>query len=352
MAYVNHATQDAWKVRRLPGSRNISMARNGVWAREIEAIAKLTSNDISGDCSARPAGPWAASLTPIKNREIDAAKLVTHVEWLLDSGCHGVVLFGSTGEAASFTIDERMHALDYVRQSGVTGERIIVGTGCCATIDSARLSSHAIDHDCAGVIVIPPFFYSPVEQQGLYESFSRLIELVASDRMHLYLYHFPELSGVPITNELIRSLAAAFPKQVAGVKDSSGQLENTLQLVKDFPDLDIFTGDDDLLWPLVQAGGAGSITATANIIPDLLASIWQAVVDGAKDPPVEHQLAGDVWSLILNNFPIVESLKECLAQELDDADWRVVREPLNVMSEARRADLQERLANTGFSLHH
>ena len=145
------------------------------------------------------------------------------------------VLFGSTGEAASFTVDERMRALDYVRQNGVPGEKIIVGTGCCATIDSARLSSHAIDHECAGIIVIPPFFYSPVEQQGLYESYSRLIESVASDRMHLYLYHFPDLSGVPITNDLVRELTDNFPRQVAGLKDSSGDLENTLQLVKDFP---------------------------------------------------------------------------------------------------------------------
>jgi 4-hydroxy-tetrahydrodipicolinate synthase len=311
----------------------------------------MTGKDIDGDCNTKPAGPWAASLTPIKNREIDAAKLVKHVEWLLDSGCNGVVLFGSTGEAASFTVDERMHALDYVRQNGVPGEKIMVGTGCCATIDSARLSSHAIEHGCAGIIVIPPYFYRPVEQQGLYNSYSRLIESVASDRMNLYLYHFPDLSGVPITNELVQDLTDNFPKQVAGVKDSSGDLENTLQLVKDFPDLDIFTGDDDLLWPLVKAGGAGSITATANIIPHLLASIWQAAMNGAENPPAAHQVASDVWSLILNNFPIVESLKECLAQEFGDAEWRVVREPLNEMSEARRAELQERLANTGFSLH-
>lgn len=325
------------------------MAKNGVWARECEAVAEMTGKDIDGDCSARPAGPWAASLTPIKNREIDAAKLVKHVEWLLDSGCQGVVLFGSTGEAASFTVDERMQALDYVRQNGVPGEHIIVGTGCCATIDSARLSSHAIEHGCAGIIVIPPYFYRPVEQQGLYNSYSRLIESVASDKM--YLYHFPDLSGVPITNELVQDLTDNFPKQVAGIKDSSGDLENTLQLVKDFPDLDIFTGDDDLLWPLVKAGGAGSVTATANIIPHLLASIWQAAMDGAENPPAEHQVASDVWSLILNHYPIVESLKECLAQKFNDADWRVVREPLNEMSEARRADLQERLAITGFSLH-
>lgn len=168
--------------------------------------------------------------------------------------------------------------------------------------------------------------------------------------MSLYLYHFPELSGVPITIELIRSLNDEFPNQVAGVKDSSGQLENTLQLVKDFPDLDIFTGDDDLLWPLVKAGG--SITATANIIPQLLASIWQAAMDGAENPPAAHQVASDVWSLILNHYPIVESLKECLAQEFGDAEWRVVREPLNEMSEARRAELQERLANSGFSRQH
>jgi 4-hydroxy-tetrahydrodipicolinate synthase len=312
----------------------------------------LTSNEISGVRRARPAGPWAASLTPIKDREIDAAKLVKHVEWLLDNGCHGVVLFGSTGEAASFTVDERMRALDYVRQNGVPRDKIIVGTGCCATIDSARLSSHAIEHGCAGVIVIPPYFYKPLEPRGLHKYYATLIESVASDNMHLYLYHFPELSGVPITNELIRSLAAEFPNQVAGVKDSSGDLENTLRLVKDFPDLDIFTGDDDLLWPLVKAGGAGSITATDNIIPHVLASIWQAATDGAKDPPAEHQIAGDVWSLILNNYPIVESLKECLAQEFDDAEWRVVREPLNELCEFRRDDLQEQLANTGFSLHH
>ena len=327
-------------------------AKNGDWAQETEAIAELTSKATNGDRDARPAGPWAASLTPIKNCEIDAAKLLKHIEWLLDSGCHGVVLFGSTGEAPSFTVDERMRALDYVRQNGVPGERIIVGTGCCATIDSTRLSSHAIEHGCAGIIVIPPFFYKPVEPRGLHKYYATLIDSVASDKARLYLYHFPELSGVPITNELIRSLADAFPKQLAGVKDSSGQLENTLQLVRDFPDLDIFTGDDDLLWPLVKAGGTGSITATANIIPHILSGIWQAAMDGATDPPAEHQVASDVWSLILNNFPIVESLKECLAHELNDADWRIVREPLNEMSEARRADLQERLANTGFSLQH
>jgi len=327
-------------------------AKNGAWARETEAIAELKSDDDVRDGNARPVGPWAASLTPIKDREIDAAKLVKHITWLLNSGCNGVVLFGSTGEAASFTVDERMHALDFVRQNDVPGEHIIVGTGCCATIDSARLSSHAIEHGCAGIIVIPPYFYRPVEQQGLYNSYSRLIESVASDRMNLYLYHFPDLSGVPITNELVQDLTDNFPKQVAGVKDSSGDLENTLRLVKDFPDLDIFTGDDDLLWPLVKAGGAGSVTATANIIPHLLASIWQAAMDGAENPPAEHQVASDVWSLILNHYPIVESLKECLAQELNDADWRVVREPLNEMSEASRADLKERMANTGFSLHH
>ena len=327
-------------------------AKNGAWARETQAIAELKSDDDVGDRNVRPVGPWAASLTPIKDREIDSAKLVRHITWLLNSGCNGVVLFGNTGEAASFTVDERMHALDYVRQKGVPGERIIVGTGCCAAIDSARLSSHAIDHDCAGIIVIPPYFYKPVEQQGLYKSYSRLIESVASDRLNLYLYHLPDLSGVPITNEFIRQLTDSFPKQIAGVKDSSGDLENTLQLVRDFPDLDIFTGDDDLLWPLVKAGGAGSVTATANITPHLLATIWQAAMDGAENPPAAHQVASDVWSLILNNYPIIESLKECLAEELDDADWRVVREPLNEMSEARRVDLQERLANTGLSFHH
>ena len=105
------------------------MTKHGRWARETEVVAELTSNEISGDCSAKPAGPWAASLTPIKNRKIDAAKLVKHVEWLLNSGCHGVVLFGSTGEAAAFTVDERMRALDYVRQKGVPGKKSWLARG-------------------------------------------------------------------------------------------------------------------------------------------------------------------------------------------------------------------------------
>ena len=115
--------------------------------------------------------------------------------------------------------------------------------------------------------------------------------------------------------EFIRqSDGRVFRSKLPELRTVQGHLENTLQLVRDFPDLDIFTGDDDLLWPLVKAGG--SITATANIIPQLLASIWQAAMDGAENPPAAHQVASDVWSLILNHYPIVESLKECLAHSV------------------------------------
>ncbi len=295
-------------------------------------------------------GPWAATLTPLLDDRIDNDKLAAHCLSLLKNGLNGVVLFGSTGEAASFTVAERRESLESLREAGVPGERIIVGTGCCATSDTVNLTSHAIEHECAGVIVIPPYFYKPLQEQGLFDVYARLIESVATRTLKIYLYNFPELSGVPITSEFLQRLCENYPDQIAGIKDSTGDLENTLSLVQEFPQLRVFTGDDDLLWPVATAGGAGSITATANIIPQLLASVWRAVVDGADNPPEEHQTASDIWALILNHYPIVEALKECMVRISGDPNWRSVREPLCELPDSERSTLIDRITAAGLSI--
>lgn len=298
----------------------------------------------------KPSGPWAATVTPLKDEKIDHSRLAAHMQWLTSSGCNGVVLFGSTGEAASFTVEERMSALQSILETGIAADKIIVGTGCCASADTIRLSRQAVDAGCAGVIVIPPYFYQPVSHTGLVNVYSKLIDSIGSADLRVYLYHFPELSGVPISDELLRQLLNQYPDQIAGVKDSTGNLQGTLDLINSFPDLDIFTGDDDLLWPVVKAGGAGSVTATANIIPGLLREIWQALSIDSPTPPPAHELASTVWQLILNNYPITEALKICLAEMHDDASWDVVREPLCVLPADLRAALIKDIKNTGYAL--
>lgn len=295
-------------------------------------------------------GPWAAALTPLRDGRIDNEMLAAHCLSLMQNGLSGVVLFGSTGEAASFTVAERRKSMESLREAGVPGERIIVGTGCCATSDTANLTSHAIEHGCAGVIVIPPYFYKPIQEQGLFDAYSRLIESVPTRNLKIYLYNFPDLSGVPITREILQRLCEHYPDQIAGIKDSTGDLDNTLNLVQEFPQLRVFTGDDDLLWPVAAAGGAGSITATANIIPHLLAPIWRAVVDGAEDPPEEHRTASDIWTLILDHYPIVEALKECMVRISGDPNWRSVREPMCEIPASERSELIDRISAAGLSI--
>ena len=155
---------------------------------------------------------------------------------------------------------------------------------------------------------------------------------------------------MPITSELLQRLCELYPDQIAGIKDSTGDLDNTLSLIQEFPQLRVFTGDDDLLWPVATAGGAGSITATANIIPQLLASIWSAVLDVADNPPGEHQTVSDIWNLILNHYPIVEALKECMVRLSGDTTWRSVREPLCELPESARSDLIGRITAAGLTI--
>lgn len=297
----------------------------------------------------RPDGPWGAAVTPLAGDGIDNQKLFDHLTWMTSEGCNGAVLFGSTGEAASFTVGERMRALDALIERGFDARKLIVGTGCCATADSIKLSDHAVRHGCAGVLVIPPYFFKPVSDDGLYAAYSRLIEGVGSSDLQLYLYHFPDLSGVQLMHSLIGRLSDAYPENLVGLKDSTGKIDETIDFINAFPNLDIFTGDDDLLWPVTRAGGKGSVTATANIIPGLLGEIWRALQAGDDSPPAAHDLGGAIWQLILQNYPITEALKECIAHRLDDPEWKNVREPFVNMSTTDVDGMFKRMNTMGFS---
>ncbi|WP_261842175.1 dihydrodipicolinate synthase family protein [Aliamphritea ceti] len=282
----------------------------------------------------------AALVTPVDSMgKIEHLKLSSHTRWILQSGCDGAVLFGTTGESASFGISERIQALDVLLNSGVPAESLIVGTGCCSVADTLRLSQHAIDSGCDGILVHPPFFFHSPDEDGIFAFYSRLIEQLERLKNQIYLYHFPEMTGAPVTPALIERLIKAYPDEIAGVKDSTGSLESMTLMAKQFPQLKVFSGDDHLLWPLLEAGGYGAITATANLTPNLLADVkkgWSLNTQDAQDAQIA--LTG-LWEETLLKFPVSEAVKDIIAMMSGDSQWLNLCPPLKQLPEVQRHQL-------------
>ena len=153
-------------------------------------------------------GIWVPALTPL-DRDLapDGGRFARHLRRLLDGGCPGAVVFGTTGEATSFAVDERIALLEAALEAGIPADRLLIGTGCCALTDTVRLTRHAVEAGSAGVLVLPPFYYKGVSDEGLAASYAEVIERVGSSRLVIYLYPFPKLSGVPM-----KELYELFPK--------------------------------------------------------------------------------------------------------------------------------------------
>lgn len=298
------------------------------------------------------AGVFAAMLTPQTDEgAIHRQGFARLAHWLLDHGCHGVVPFGTTGEFAAFAVEERASALERLIEDGVPANRILVGTGAAAVSDAAQLSRHATERGCLGVLVVPPFYFKEVSEEGLFTFYTRIIEQ-AGEAVRVYLYHFPGMSAVPIGLGLIERLLTAYPRQVIGLKDSSGDFENTKTIIRRFPTLSVFTGDDDLLLPLLRAGGAGSITAGANIAARLLAEIHEGWREGDGYIERHHGILQSLWSGLLLKYPVTEALKEILAAETGDAGWLPMRPPLSRLPEPARRDLMRAFRAIPFTLAH
>lgn len=296
------------------------------------------------------AGVFAAMLTPqTEEGAIHRLGFARLARWLLDQGCHGVVPFGTTGEFVSFSVEERMVALDHLIEDGIQPDRMLVGTGAAAVPDASLLTRHATDHACLGILVVPPFYFKDVSEDGLFAAYARIIEQVG-EGCRIYLYHFPAMSAVPITTSLLDRLLAAYPRQIAGLKDSSGDFENAKALIRRYPQLSILTGDDDLLLPLLQAGGAGSITAGANIAARLLAEIHHGWREGGPTIERHQHTLQSLWSGLLLKHPVTEALKEILAAETGDPGWLPMRPPLNRLPEPARRDLLRSFRAIPFTL--
>ena len=293
-------------------------------------------------------GVLAAVLTPL-NADLspDLDRLLRHCRWLIDNGCDGLAVLGTTGEANSFSVDERIAILDGLAEAGIPGDRLLPGTGCCALTDSVSLTRRAVELGAAGVLMLPPFYYKDVSDAGLFATFAEIIERVGDSRLRIYLYHFPRMSAVPFSHALIEDLLKRYPDTVAGMKDSSGDLANMAGAARAFPGFEVFSGADDLFYPLLKEGGVGCITACCNIASALLARIyaeWKACSVEAQHAQVTAVRG------VCAAYPLVPALKEILARHTGDDAWRTTRPPLAPLEEGQVAELVRKLEDTGFTL--
>ncbi len=275
-------------------------------------------------------GVLAPVVTPFKpDYSPDPERFVRHCRWLLANGCNGLAVFGTNSEANSLSSGERMALLEQLVAAGVPPASLMPGTGCCSLTESVELTAHAVHLGCAGVLMLPPFYYKGVPDEGLYRHFSEVIERVGDARLRLYLYHIPPVAVVPIPRTLIERLLDAYPQSVAGLKDSSGDWSHTVGLIAAFGNrgFDVFAGSEVFLLRTLEAGGAGCITAGANVNPHGVQAVYRSWQDG-QDAQGAQRVADEVRKVLQSSSSMIPALKAVVARYGADAAWRTVRPPL------------------------
>lgn len=294
-------------------------------------------------------GVLAPVITPFKNDlSPDPDRLIAHCRWLLSQNC-GLAVFGTNSEANSLSVNERRLLLDALSEAGIVVSRMMPGTGCCALSDSIELTRHAVSSGCAGVLMLPPFYYKNIPDEGLYRYFSELIEQVADDRLKIYLYHIPPIAAVGITPGLVEKLLKRYPSTVAGMKDSSGDWNNTKLMLDNFAatGFDIFVGSETFLLENMRNGGAGCISATANVNPAAIAHLFH----GWQGPEAEkYQQQLNTIRETFGKALMIPALKAVVAHYSNDPSWKTLRPPLLQLDITEEQRLIEQLENINFGM--
>ena len=294
-------------------------------------------------------GVWAPCLTPVlPDYSIDHVRLCQHVNWLLSNGCHGVVLFGTTGEAASFSAVERMQALESLLESGVSPSKIMLGNGFPSIADSIEVSRHAVSLGCRTVLMIPPFYFKNLSTVGLAASYQYVLDKIDCPDLRVLLYHFPRMSTVPISYPLIDTLIKSHGAMIAGLKDSSGAWDSVFGFIQRYPDFSVFPGTDTFLLAGLNSGGAGTITATADINPNGIRHVYDLWRRG--DDAEDAQSKANVIRMIISRYPLAAALKAVHAHLRSDLSWNRLRPPLEPLSTNEQTELMESLCEAGFAL--
>ncbi|MBY8975640.1 dihydrodipicolinate synthase family protein [Rhodobacteraceae bacterium NNCM2] len=273
------------------------------------------------------AGVVTPIMTPFEeNGEIANDLWVAHAKWILAEGGHYLSPFGTTGEALSVSMRARMAAVEALVDAGIPADRLVPGTGLCSLEETRRLTAHARDLGCAGVMTLPPFFYTGASEDGLVRYFSELIDAEGQGALKLVLYHIPSHAGVGISPSLAARLNTAFPEIVVGYKDSSGDWGNTQAVIDAAPGLGVFPGSEAFLTKGLAAGGVGCISATCNINVGQIRRLY----DGASAGEDVAALDAEVKSVrkTIQDAGLIPAMKALLAERLNEPRWRNVLAPL------------------------
>ena len=269
----------------------------------------------------------AAIATPLgRDFRPDWGRLVAQARALMAAGCDGIALFGTTGEGAEFAVEDRTATLEAVLAAGLPAGRIVVSVGALAIPDAARLAVHATAQGVDGVLLMPPGIYRDgISEDATFRYYDTVIARTARPDLRLYLYHFPGISGVPITPQVVRRLDERHPGIIAGVKDSGGDADFTAELVRRFSHLSIFTGSETHLPDLIAAGARGAICGLANVMPRLMRALMDAPTAFDRRALLPLLLRGDA---ILSRRQFIPAAKAVIADAASDPEWRRVIPPL------------------------
>ena len=336
-------------------------------------------------------GVLAPVVTPFKDDlSPDSQRFIAHCKWLLSQNC-GLAVFGTNSEANSLSMEERAMLLDELVAAGVDPSRMMPGTGCCSIMETVKLTAQAVGNGCAGVLMLPPFYYKDVSEEGLYRYFSEVVQRVGDARLRIYLYHIPPVAVLGITTGLVERLLAAYPNAIAGMKDSSGDWNNTKTFLDAFAvragravstggaarTFDVFVGSESFLLANMRNGGVGTISATANVNPAAIHKLYsewmnpdadeqQAKLDVVRevltrDRPIarsRHHATYAVYPTASphavfssSKFPsMIAALKQTIAIYADDPAWRTVRPPLVELTPEQAKMLAADLKTIGFGM--
>ena len=286
--------------------------------------------------------PFTADYSP------DHKRFVAQCKWMLGQGS-GLAVFGTNSEANSLSTNERMALLDSLLSSGIDPARMMPGTGCSAFTDTVRLTEHAVQAGCAGVLMLPPFYYKDVTEEGLFRNFSEVIERVGDERLQIYLYHIPPVAVVGITPKLVERLLKRYPKSIAGMKDSSGDWNNTKVFLDAFAEqgFDVFVGSESFLLANMRNNGAGCISATANVNPAAIDKLYR---EWKNDDADTQQTQLDVIRKTTGQYIMIPALKAVIAHYARDAEWATVRPPLVELTATQAQTVVDGLLKLGFDM--
>ncbi len=294
-------------------------------------------------------GVFCAAATPIhRDLSVNLPAFTAHCRWLIDQGCDGIALLGTTGEANSFSSAERRTILESALAAGLAPDQLLPGTGLANIPETVDLTRHAVELGVRAVVLLPPFYYKGMSDEGLYDAYARVIGGVADPRLRVILYHIPQVSGLPLSHGLIDRLRTSFGETIAGIKESAGDFDNMTAMIDRFPGFSVFCGADPLLLPLMRRGGAGCITATSNLVARDLATVFRWANDPAHATEVETAQARIVaWRTLSNSYSQMPTIKTMIGLLHGDDGWGRVRPPLVALTEPERDAIREKLAAIG-----